>query len=137
MSEAPSQMQMPKAGEFSWNELLTTDTAAAQSFYSQLFGWKTEPFNPGGVASGGPPYLVFKTAESAMGVGGMMACPAPGMPAQWHAYVVVKNVDATLAQTAKLGGKVLMPAMDVPQVGRVAMIQDPQGAAIGLHQPAT
>ncbi len=71
-----------------------------------------------------------------MGVGGMMAAPAPGMPAQWHAYVVVKNVDATLSDVVRLGGKVLMPAMDVPQVGRVAMIQDPQGAAIGLHQPA-
>ena len=69
-----------------------------------------------------------------MGVGGMMACPKPGMPAQWNAYVVVKSVDATLAQATKLGAKVLMPAMDIPQVGRVAMIQDPQGAAIGLHQ---
>src|SRR5512141_2079573 len=122
MSDAPSQMQMPKAGEFSWNELLTTDTTGAKSFYSQLFGWKTEVFNPGGAASEGPPYQIFKTADHSMGVGGMMACPAAGMPAQWHAYVVVKNVDATLAQTVKLGGKVLMPAMDVPQVGRVAMI---------------
>ncbi len=126
---------MPKTGEFSWNELLTTDTSGAKSFYSQVFGWKTEAFNPGGTASEGPPYLIFKTAETGTGVGGMMACPAQGMPAQWHAYVVVKNVDATLAQATKLGGKVLMPAMDVPQVGRVAMIQDPQGAAIGLHQP--
>ncbi len=126
---------MPKTGEFSWNELLTTDTRAAQSFYSQVFGWKTEPFNPGGAAGNEPPYLVFKTPANTMGVGGMMACPQPGMPAQWHAYVVVKNVDTTLAQATKLGAKVLMPPMDVPQVGRVAMIQDPQGAAIGLHQP--
>ncbi len=134
MSETTPQMQMPKTGEFSWNELITTDTASAQSFYTQLFGWKAEPFNPSGAPAGGPPYMVFKTPANAMGVGGMMACPKPGMPAQWHAYVVVKSVDATVAQATRLGGKVLMPAMNIPQVGRVAMIQDPQGAAIGLHQ---
>ncbi len=81
--------------------------------------------------------MVFKTAANPMGVAGMMASPKPGMPAQWHAYVVVESVDATLAQATKLGGKVLMPAMNIPQVGRVAMIQDPQGAAIGLHQLST
>jgi len=134
MSETTSQMQMPNTGQFSWNELITTNTAAAQSFYTQLFGWKAEPFNPGGAASSGPPYMVFKTAANPMGVAGMMASPAPGMPAQWQAYVVVKSVDATLAQATRLGGKVLVPAMDIPQVGRIAMIQDPQGAAIGLHQ---
>ncbi|HEY5915410.1 MAG TPA: VOC family protein [Verrucomicrobiae bacterium] len=135
MSEKPNQMQMPKIGEFSWNELTTTDAPAAEAFYTELFGWKAEPFNPAGMASDGPPYIVFKTAPKGLGVGGMMACPTPGTPAQWHAYVIVKNVDATLAQAARLGAKVLMPAMDVPEVGRVAMIRDPQGAAIGLHQP--
>ncbi len=135
MSETTTQNQMPKLGEFSWNELLTTNPRGAQAFYHELFGWNAEPFNPGGGGSSDAAYMVFKTAVNQMGVGGMMACPQPGMPAQWHAYVVVKSVDATLAQAAKLGGKVLMPAMDVPQVGRVAMIQDPQGAAIGLHQP--
>ncbi len=134
MSESTAQSQMPKTGEFSWNELLTTDTSAAQAFYTRLFGWKAEPFNPGGANAGGHPYLVFKTSTSPMGVAGMMASPQPGAPASWHAYVVVQNVDATLAQATKLSGKVLLPGTDIPGVGRVAMLQDPQGAVIGIHQ---
>jgi uncharacterized protein len=133
MSDA-TQPTRPKIGQFSWNELITTDAKAAEAFYTKLFGWKAEPFNPGGSASQGPPYTVFMTEPNTMGVGGMMACPTPGIPAHWHAYVVVKSVDATLAEATKLGGKILMPGMDIPQVGRTALIQDPQGAVLGLHQ---
>ena len=125
----------PKIGSFSWNELITPDTKAAETFYKQLFGWQSRPFSPPGTPAGAPPYTVFLTDPNTMGVGGMMASPAPGMPAQWHAYVIVTNVDASVALATKLGGKVCLPAMDVPEVGRVAMIQDPQGAVIGLHQP--
>jgi len=125
----------PKAGDFSWNELITTDAKGAEVFYTKLFGWQARPFSPQGAPAGGPPYTVFFTDPNSMGVGGMMACPAPGIPAHWHAYVIVKSVDDTLALTTRLGGKILTPAMDIPEVGRTALIQDPQGAVIGLHQP--
>jgi predicted enzyme related to lactoylglutathione lyase len=70
------------------------------------------------------------------GIGGIMACPegAPPMPPQWGCYVTVDSLDATLSKCAALGGKTLVPAMDVPTVGRMAVIQDPQGATLSVMQ---
>jgi predicted enzyme related to lactoylglutathione lyase len=130
-----NECQGPKAGDFSWNELVTTEPKGAEAFYTKLFGWQTRPFKPEGLPPGAPPYTVFFTDPNSMGVGGMLAVPAGAAHSHWQAYVIVKSVDATLAQAVKLGGKVLMPGMDIPEVGRTALIQDPQGAIIGLHQP--
>jgi len=58
------------------------------------------------------------------------------MFAQWLGYVTVEDVDATAAKAAKLGGLIAMPPFDVPDVGRIAVLKDPQGAAIGLFKPA-
>ncbi|MCX6930055.1 MAG: VOC family protein [Verrucomicrobia bacterium] len=127
----------PKPGHFSWNELLTTDTKASSEFYGKLFGWKAEAFVPPGTPAGAPPYLVFKTQPGdQMGAGGMMQAPAPGIPTHWLAYVIVENADQSLATAVKLGAKALTPVMAIGMVGRVAVIQDPLGAVIGLHEPA-
>lgn len=123
-------MTPPQTGHFSWNELVTADTAASSDFYGQLFGWKSEPFGPGGG------YTLFKTKPDEMGLAGMMAAPHPGMPTQWQSYVVVKDVDDSLKQAAALGAKILMPVTEIPDVGRIALIADPQGAVLGLHQLA-
>ena len=64
----------------------------------------------------------------------MMQAMQPGTPTQWLPYVVVDNVDTSLARAVELGAKVVLPAIPVPQVGRIAVIIDPQGAAIGLHE---
>jgi predicted enzyme related to lactoylglutathione lyase/uncharacterized protein YndB with AHSA1/START domain len=114
-------------GQFSWNELLTSDVAGAGTFYSQLFGWEPAPM-PGGM-----PYTIFKKDE--WYVGGMMARPMPEMPPHWLAYVTVKSADASAEQVTKLGGTVCKPPFDIPNVGRIAIIQDPQGAFLGLFQP--
>src|SRR6478672_8786234 len=95
-----SEMVKPKTGEVSWNELVTTDTKAAGSFYGKLFGWQPAPFEGG--APGAPPYTLFKLDPQSMGVGGMMQTQHPEMPAQWIPYVVVDNVDTALAKAAKL-----------------------------------
>jgi predicted enzyme related to lactoylglutathione lyase len=118
----------PKPGEFSWNELVTNDEPAAKQFYTGLFGWTAQPF-------GGPmDYTLFKQGD--MMVGGMMKCPQPGLPSHWLAYVTVEDVDATAARAKTLGGQVVMEPFDVPTVGRIAILIDPQGAAIGLFKPA-
>lgn len=134
MSEA-NDCQCAKPGHFSWNELITTDAKASAEFYGQLFGWQTTPFQPAGAACDGPPYQIFKCDPNDLGAGGMMQAPAPGVPTHWLPYVVVANADESLAKAAALGAKTLLPVMAVPQVGRVAVIQDPQGAVIGLHEP--
>lgn len=134
MSEE-NQSMCPKPGHFSWNELISADTKTSTEFYGQLFGWKAEQFTPAGAPVGGPPYYVLKTDAQDMGAGGMMQAPAPGIPTHWVPYVVVANADKSLAKAVELGGKALTPVMALGEVGRVAVIQDPLGAVIGLHEP--
>ena len=118
-------------GAFSWSELMTSDPAAAAAFYGKLFGWTfdTMPMPQGD-------YHVVKAADT--GVGGIMAFPpeSPPMPPHWGCYVTVNSVDDTLVQCASLGGATLVPAMDVPGVGRMAVIKDPQGAVLNVMQYA-
>jgi uncharacterized protein len=116
-----------KPGLFCWNELATTNVAAATKFYAGLLGWKTQAFG------GGMEYTQFKKGKDM--AGGMMKCPKPGVPAHWVPYVIVDNVDATAKKAAKLRGTVLVPPFEVPKVGRIAVLRDPQGAVIGIIKP--
>ena len=115
-------------GAFSWNELMTTDAKAAASFYGQLFGWKTAEMDmgPSGI------YHVQNVGEKS--VAGIMNMPAEakGMPPMWGGYVTVDDVDATLERVTQLGGKVCVPPMDIPGVGRMGGFLDPQGAMLSV-----
>jgi len=118
---------MKTHGAISWSELMTTDPAAAKQFYSKLFGWSTKDMSM--------PTGSYSTAQVGdVSVAGIMSVPpeAAGMPPSWGIYVTVTNVDETLKEVERLGGKVLMPPHDVPTVGRMAVIQDPQGAALSI-----
>ena len=130
-----SEMTKPKTGEISWNELITTDTKAAGNFYKNLFGWRAEPFVPeGGRTADTPDYTLFKLDPNSMGLGGMMQTRHPEMSAEWIPYVAVDDVEASLAKALKLGAKACLPVTPIPDVGRIAVIKDPQGAMIGLHE---
>ena len=119
-------------GRFVWYELMTSDPSAAQSFYTQLIGWATKA---GDLAD--QPYTEWVNGETS--IGGMMQLPdeakQQGAPPHWLAYVAVQAVDDTLQQAAGLGAKTLMGPMDIPTVGRIAVIQDPQGAVIAVYTP--
>jgi predicted enzyme related to lactoylglutathione lyase len=123
-----AESNCPKPGEFAWNELLSTDVAAAKKFYGGLFGWNPQSF------PANPDYTIFKQGE--MMIGGLMKSPKPGLPSHWLAYVTVEDVDAKVAQAKKLGAQIAMDPFDVPTVGRIAVLVDPQGAALGLFKPA-
>ncbi len=112
-------------GAFSWHELMTTDPEAAKQFYSEVFGWGIQEY-PMGEGT----YTVVKIGDE--GVGGIMAIPpeAKGTPPNWGTYITVDNVDATVEKVSALGGKVLSQPQDIPEVGRMAIIQDPQGAVL-------
>lgn len=131
---AQGDAPQPQLGQVSWNELLTPGTGPAGEFYAALFGWKPEPFDPGGMPAGAPPYTVFRLPSAPMGVAGMMAAPDPASPALWIPYVVVENADTALALAVKLGATVCVPVMAVGMVGRIAVVRDPQGAFVGLHE---
>ncbi|MCK5130801.1 MAG: VOC family protein [Candidatus Sabulitectum sp.] len=114
-----------KHGAFGWFELMTTDVEAAKTFYQGLFGWEYETF-----PIPGSEYAVVKVDGEA--VAGIMKMPeeCKGMPPSWDIYVTVKDVDATVKSVADLGGKILRPAFDIPDVGRFCVLQDEQGAVI-------
>ena len=114
-------------GAFSWNELTTSDPKAAVAFYSALFGWAVKDMDMGSGA-----YHVASVGD--VPIAGLMGPPpgAPPMPPSWGCYVTVDNVDKTLASCTTLGGKTLVAPMDIPGVGRMAVLQDPQGAVFSV-----
>ena len=114
-------------GAISWSELVTTDPAAAAAFYGQLFGWDVKAPDE---AMGG--YRVVNVGEQS--IAGIMAMPqgASPMPPHWGCYVTVTDVDQTLELCTSLGGKVLMPPMEIPGVGRMGVLRDPQGAVLSV-----
>jgi predicted enzyme related to lactoylglutathione lyase len=118
-----------KHGQFSWNELATTDPAGATQFYTQLFGWTSQEWPMPEFT-----YTVVRSGGSETGQGGIMPIPptAKGMPPAWISYVTVDNVDTTAKLAEKLGGKIMAPPRDIPEVGRFAVLQDPQGASIAI-----
>ncbi len=119
-----------KDGEFCWNELLTSDSAAAFRFYSELFGWKVlDDMDMGPMGT----YRIYGVGERRLG--GMMTTPkgAP-MPPMWRYYVSTGDLDAAIGRATRKGGKVMNGPMDVPGGGRIAQLMDPQGAAFALHQ---
>jgi predicted enzyme related to lactoylglutathione lyase len=118
-------------GHFVWHEHLTRDPKAAVSFYTDVVGWKTQPFGEGG------DYLMWVGSQGPLG--GVMTLPEQatriGAPPHWMGNVQVADVDATVALATKLGGKVYKQPTDIPTVGRFALIADPQGATIAVFQP--
>lgn len=127
--ETPATLDIyTQHGAISWPELMTTDPDAAVNFYTQLFGWTTEET----AMNNGEKYITVKVAGVPMG-GITKLPPQPqNMPPVWGLYVTVTDVDASAEQAQALGGNVFMPPMDVPEVGRFCVIQDPQGAYIAL-----
>ena len=119
-------------GAFSWTELITSDPVAAVKFYSQLLGWKIEK-SPSDVGPGD--YHHIQAGDTS--IGGIMGKPPgtpPDMPSMWGCYVTVTDLDQTLAAVKRLGGGVLMEPMEVKTIGRMAVIRDPQGAALSVIQ---
>lgn len=120
---------IPATG-FNWHELMTTDTAAAKSFYEAVTGLKI----------GEGDYPMFMDGNRPVGglVGpreGKAEWPS-GSGAHWIPYIGVKDVNAAVAKAKEMGARVFMEPLDVPNWGRVAGLRDPQGAAFGLYQPA-
>jgi len=121
-------------GSFCWMELATTDQNAAKAFYGSLLGWIATDFPMGP----GQFYSMFKLEDRDVAAGYTMMKDeqALGIPPHWNLYIAVENADAAATRAAELGGKVLAPAFDVMDAGRMAVIQDPTGAIFQVWQPA-
>jgi hypothetical protein len=116
---------MPAAGEFCWETLMSTDPERAKSFYSAAIGWTQQP-GPNGDGD-----VVFG-AEEVMVADLQKA--QPGMPSMWLTYVVVDDLGRARERVERLGGKVVVPLIEVPTVGNIALIADPTGGHIGLFE---
>lgn len=114
---------------FVWYDLISSDRGASKDFYGAVIGWTAEPFGGPGAA-----YDMFSTeVRPVCGVTELgEKLEAMGVPPHWMGYVAVADVDASAAQAKELGGAVMKEALDIPSVGHIAIITDPQGAAIGL-----
>jgi uncharacterized protein len=123
----PPDPEQVTPGDFCWEELHTSDPEGAARFYADLFGWTIDPVPMDF------PYWMAK--NGALAVAGFMPQPpeAPQRPA-WLPYVAVADVDASAAQAVSLGGILLTPPSDIPEMGRFAVLADPGGASFALYQ---
>jgi uncharacterized protein len=121
------------AGSFCWIELHTTDQNAAKSFYNSLFGWEAHDNAMGPNDS----YTMFRLQgrDAAAGCTLRPDERSQGVPPYWMIYITVDKTDAAVAKAQQLGGKILAPAFDVMDAGRMAVIQDPTGAVFCPWQP--
>jgi predicted enzyme related to lactoylglutathione lyase len=120
-------------GTFSWTDLSTTDQAAAKEFYAQLFGWEFDDMPAGD----GVMYSMAKLDGQFVGAIAPQnpAAADAGAPAAWQSYVTVPSADETVEKARNLGATIHAPAFDVMDAGRMAVIQDPQGAFFLPWQP--
>ena len=116
-------------GRFAWYELMTTDVAAAASFYTEVVGWEARD-----ASMPGAPYMLLGIRDRA--VGGLMGLPPDarkaGATPRWVGYVGVDDVAAAAGLVPRLGGITHLPPTDVADVSRIAIVADPQMAMFGL-----
>jgi predicted enzyme related to lactoylglutathione lyase len=123
---APSVLGRPV-----WYELMTTDPKAAEAFYDAVVGWTSAPF-----PESPQPYTVF-TREGGVSVAGLMRIPDDlSAPPFWSMYVGAPKLEDAAAHIKRLGGREASPAIDVPTVGRMQMMLDPQGASFYIFEPS-
>ncbi len=119
-------------GKFYWNELMTRDVAGAKKFYSDAMGWSFDA-----MPSDGTTYWIAMMGDEA--VGGIVDISGPeyqDVPESWMPYIAVDDVDARVEMAVKAGAKVMKPAFEVPDVGRIVILMEPGGAVIGWMTPA-
>jgi predicted enzyme related to lactoylglutathione lyase len=114
-----------------WNESASHDAKAANDFYAQLLGWQTTDVDMGPMGS----YTMFR--QSSASPGGIVRMKGPnwdGLP-HWSVYIQVEDVDASALRAKELGGHVCVAPFEIPRVGRVCVLVDPEGAAFYLFTP--
>lgn len=121
-----TEVSRHEPGSFCWAELATTDDGRAKKFYTALFGWGFED------SPAGPDMIYTTLKKNGKSVGALykMRPDQKGMPPNWMTYVTVASADESAKKVKELGGKLMMEPFDVMDVGRMAIIEDQQGARI-------
>jgi predicted enzyme related to lactoylglutathione lyase len=114
-----------------WYELMTTDMKAAEAFYRNVVGWTTSPFE-----GSRHPYTMFNRSGD-IPIGGVMTKPPEvKAPPFWAMYVGVPKIEDAAAHVTRLGGRSHTDVIEIPTVGRIQMMMDPQGAAFYIYEPS-
>ncbi len=120
-------------GHFHWNELMTRDVERAKEFYADTLGWSYDTMPM-------PDCCAYTIAmvddEPVAGIFDINDPEYKDVPEAWMAYIAVDDVDARVRKATRAGAKVMKPAFDVPDVGRIVILTEPGGAAIGWMTPA-
>ena len=137
MAEPELAGPYPEHGQFCWTEIASTDLKKATSFYSNVFGWDVNQSTSG---AGEFPYLEFSSSGDENPDGAVYEMNPEWFggnlpPAHLMVYVSVNDVDGSAAHAEKLGGSVVRPPMDIPNVGRMAVLRDPTGATFSIFTP--
>ncbi len=126
-------MSTTAPGSMVWLDLTVADAEAVRDFYRSVVGWEAEPLDMGGYSD-----FVMKAPATGEAVAGV--CHArgvnAGLPAAWLVYLVVEDLDASLARCRELGGSVRLGPKGMGAQGRYAVVEDPAGAFAALFEPA-
>lgn len=123
---------MSSHGSIHWSELASSDVEGSKKFFAETAGWSFDGMEM-------PDGMYWVANAGGVPTAGIMDVAQLGdanIPSHWTTYVAVDDIDKVVAATEANGGKVLRAPFDVPGVGRIAMLQDPGGAAIGMMTPA-
>jgi uncharacterized protein len=127
-----AETKVTAPGMFCWSEVGTIDADTAKKFYGAVFGWETQETAAGDYGA----YTMLRLRGSE--VGGLYEIPREqreaGVPSHWLAYIRVESVDETAERAGSLGGRVVVPPMDVMDIGRMSVLQDPTGAVFAIWQ---
>ncbi len=107
-------------------EFLTNDPDKCKAFYSKVFDWEYQG------APGSDEYTLINTGSEPGG--GMMKRPDPCPMPMVGVYFLVDDIDETLAKVTEAGGNVVMPKMEIPNIGWIAVFVDPENIGIGIFQ---
>ncbi|MBN2906424.1 MAG: VOC family protein [Rhodobacteraceae bacterium] len=119
-------------GQVWWTELRTRDVAGALTYYKDVCGWNFEALEMQGIL-----YHVGRRGDRpVVGVADMRALPElDGAPPHWFSYFAVNSLERALEKSAARGGQVIRPPVPIDGLGRIAIVSDPSGAALGLITP--
>jgi predicted enzyme related to lactoylglutathione lyase len=120
-------------GAIWWNELMARDVPAALDYYRKTCGWSFDPME---MAEGGVYQVAVAHGRPVAGIADMTGMPGlEEVPPHWFTYIAVDDVDDAVSATAAAGGRIRRHPFEVPGIGRIAIVTDPTGAAVGLMTP--
>ena len=123
---------MTPHGHFNWNELCTRDAERVKQFYREHIGWD---YHPRPLAGGGPYWVATMGGVPVAGIYEMSGPEFAQMPDNWMPYLAVDDVDARVNKAVAAGAKLMKPIFEIPNVGRLAILMLPGGAAMGWITP--